>query len=560
MKLFDILDTTFENFDNTVRTYLSKTFDSLGMNYTSNQIFGVIYDGIKGIMQNVMFYIEDALTEQNIFTATRKRSFYSLAKLSGYEPYYGSAATGTIILTPVISNIAPTEKTTKVFIRNHSAIMSRTTGTIYTLIMPTDEYVIDVSRPLMKHRIKIAQGVWASARFTAKGVNYETFQITHSSLYDKQYVRVTVNGIEYQQVPCLYDMDENELGYTMSAGFDGAFEISFGNGAHGKAPQKGDSVVVEFLTHDGTRGNIISPGVESFVMQSAVYSSAGTTVSADEYFTMSLEEPVTGGTDADTIDMVKSMIGYNSRSLVLASEDNYKQFLRRFSFIGRTSIYTDASSMTVTAGCLTNVMDKLSDPEEYLELDPESLLLTDEQKSMVKTTIKNSGKAFAGIKFEFSDPVIRKFAGVCYVKLKEDSTRDAAKANIRNAIAKYFMNLPESTTFIPKSDLVKVALESDDNIKSFDIDIISDAAEQAWKNGYWNKYVQRLVNGVFTYVPVKTLYESTVTPCMDAYGNIHLDSTVELAVLSGGFKYYPDKTDRKSEDSIRVNTLDILFI
>jgi hypothetical protein len=216
--------------------------------------------------------------------------------------------------------------------------------------------------------------------------------------------------------------------------------------------------------------------------------------------------------------------------------------------------------MKITAGCLTNVADKLADPEDYLELDASSLLLNEQQKDMVKTTIKNSGKAFAGIKFEFSDPVIRKFAGICYVKLDEPSGRDAAKANIRNAIAKYFMNLPESTTFIPKSDLVKAALASDDNIKAFDIDIISDAAEQAWKNGYWIKYVRRMVNGVYDYVPVKTLYEEGVTPCMDSFGNISLDSTVELPLLNGGFPYWPDKSDHKTSDNIRLEALQVLFI
>ena len=123
------------------------------------------------------------------------------------------------------------------------------------------------------------------------------------------------------------------------------------------------------------------------------YASSGATLKPEDYFTMTLDEPVTGGTDADTIDMVKSMIGFNSRSLVLASEDNYKQFLRRFSFIGRATIFTDASSMTVTAACLSNVLDKIRDAEDYLDLDVSKLCLTEKQKDMVKTTIKNSGKA-----------------------------------------------------------------------------------------------------------------------------------------------------------------------
>ena len=87
MKLFNIMQTAYENFDKSVRTYLAKTFNSLGLQYTHSQIFGVIFDGVKGVMQNMMFYIEDALTEQNIFKASRKTSVYSLAKLSGYEAY-----------------------------------------------------------------------------------------------------------------------------------------------------------------------------------------------------------------------------------------------------------------------------------------------------------------------------------------------------------------------------------------------------------------------------------------------------------------------------------------
>ena len=69
MKLFNLMQTAYQNFDTTVNNYLSKVMNSLGMAGTHSQIFKLIFDGIKGVMQNAMFYIEDALTEQNIFTA-----------------------------------------------------------------------------------------------------------------------------------------------------------------------------------------------------------------------------------------------------------------------------------------------------------------------------------------------------------------------------------------------------------------------------------------------------------------------------------------------------------
>lgn len=560
MRLFNIIDTTFENFDNTVRSYLSKTFNSLGLNYTSNQIFGVVYDGMKGIMQNLMYYIEDAFTEQNIFTATRKRSFYSLARLSGYEPYYGSAATGTLVVTTNVTNQVPSKQTTKIFLRNHSSLMNENTGASYVLMLPANDYVIDISKPLMKHQLKIVQGVWTSSKFVAKGDAHETFTITASSLYDKQYMKVTVNGEEYSQAACLYDMTEDSKEYLVACGFDGVFEISFGNGVHGKMCNKGDSVIVEFITHDGAQGNIINAGSATFRLMSPCYNAAGNSIAADEYMSFAIDEPVSGGTDADSVELVKSMIGYNSRSLVLASEDNFKQFLKRFSFVGRTTIYNEPSSMTVTANCMTNVMDKITDAADYLELDTADLLLNDDQKAMIQHSILNSNKIFAGVQFKFDDPVIRQFAAICYVKLKENYGRDVTKANITNAIAEYFMHLPDNTTFIPKSDIIKAVLESDDNIEAFDLDFISKYNEDAYFKGQYDRLVRRMVNGVYKYVPVKTIYDYINTPGLDAYGNIQLDSEMEIALLHGGFNFYPNKGIRDKKNAIAMDTLQILFI
>ena len=70
MKLFKNIETTFDNFDESIKSFLSKAFNNLGLQYTNTQIFGIIFNGIKGVMQNIMFYIEDAFTEQNVYTAT----------------------------------------------------------------------------------------------------------------------------------------------------------------------------------------------------------------------------------------------------------------------------------------------------------------------------------------------------------------------------------------------------------------------------------------------------------------------------------------------------------
>lgn len=560
MKLFKVIQTSFENFDKSVRDYLSKTFNNLGLEYTHNQIFGVIFDGIKGIMQNVMFYIEDAFTEQNIYTATRKKSFYSLAKLSGYEPYYGSAATGNIIVNTFVTNGNVGKGTSKLFLQNGSIIKNKETGYNYTIMLPADSYIFDLSKPLVKHNLKIVQGVWSEGNFLGTGMNFETFNANTTDLFDKNYLEVYVNGEKFEQAACVYDMTENSKEFVCNVGFDNTFSIMFGNGIFGYKIQEGDSITIRFIVHAGEDGNIINTSSANWTILSPLYNSYGNPLSADNYLNVKLASPVSGGTDADSVELVKDMIGYNSRSLVLANENNFKQFLKRFSFIGQTSIISEPNSLTVVASCLRNKTNEITEPEEYLELESKDLLISDREKEMVIDALSNSNNTFTGMSFEFQDPIICKFSMICYVKIASTYNRELAKTNIRNAVATYFMNLPENTQFISKSDIINRVTEADSNIESFDFDFISELNENAYNDGYYIEYKQRIINGVYKYIPVKTIYDKTNTPGLDQIGNIQLNSKLQIPLLHGDFYYYPNKESNDKATSIKTESIQVMFL
>ena len=560
MKLFKIIQTSFDNFDNSVRDYLSKTFNNLGLEYTHNQIFGVIFDGIKGVMQNVMFYIEDAFTEQNIYTATRKKSFYSLAKISGYEPYYGSAATGNIIVNTFVTNANVGNGTSKLFLQNGSIIKNKETGYNYIIILPADSYIFDLSKPLVQHNLKIVQGVWSEGNFTGTGKNFETFSANTTDLFDKNYLEVYVNGEKFEQAACVYDMTENSKQFVCNVGFDNTFSIMFGNGIFGYRIQEGDSIKIRFIVHAGEDGNIINISSPNWTIVSPLYNSYGNPVSADNYLNVKLATPVSGGTDADSIELVKNMIGYNSRSLVLANENNFKQFLKRFSFIGQTSIISEPNSLTVVASCLRNKTNEITEPEEYLELESKDLLITDREKEMVITALSNSNNTFTGMSFEFQDPIICKFAMICYVKIASTYNRELTKTNIRNAVASYFMSLPENTQFISKSDIINAVTDADSNIESFDFDFISELNENAYNDGYYIEYKQRVVNGVYKHIPTKIIYDKTNTPGLDQIGNIQLNSKLQIPLLHGDFYYYPNKESNDKSTSIKTESIQVMFL
>ena len=99
MKILDLLQTRYTEFQNQVRVYLSKTLKNYDENYGNNTILGQLINVLGSAVQNVLLYIEDGLTEQNKFTVQRKKSIYSLAQLGGYNPSLGKAASCMVRMT-----------------------------------------------------------------------------------------------------------------------------------------------------------------------------------------------------------------------------------------------------------------------------------------------------------------------------------------------------------------------------------------------------------------------------------------------------------------------------
>lgn len=561
MKLFTIMQTSFDEFDRTIKSYLAKTFNNLGLQYSHSQVFGVIFDGIKGVMQNAMFYIEDALTEQNIFKASRKTSVYSLAKISGFEAFYGSAATGNIIIRQKKSGV---NVHNKIYIKHGTEIYNKLNGMTYSICLPNDFYIIDLSKPLLSHQLKIVQGTFKSNKYVARGIALETIHMSSLELFDRDYVNVFVDGVKWDPVNSLYDMIPGEKQYLISIGYDNAFDITFGSDDFGTQLNPGQNIVIEYLKHGGTTGNIFVNDSSIFEIKSTLYNTAGDGVDGNEYFNIVLKNGASGGCNSDSISLIRNMIGKNSRSLVLASEDNFKLFFKRFSNIGYVNCWSEVNSMIITVTCLKNFSSLIKTPTDYFNLNiNKDLLLNLEEKEMIKNTLSNSKKSFAGITLKFRDPIIRKFAFICYVKADNVYNQQIISDGIKNTLASYFINKLENTQFIAKSEIIKKCLDENPNIKSIEIDIISQLAEQTYYNGYHEEYYLEYVNGTYEYITKKVLYEKESTPGLDNYGNISLNSKLEVPLL-GRFNYYPNKEidiNKKNKiDSVNIQPVQVLFI
>ena len=560
MKLFKTIETSLENFDTTVRSYVTKVFNSLGLQYTHTQLFEIIYETIKGVMQNIMFYIEDAFTEQNIFTASRRKSIFSLAKISGFEPYYGTSAGGTLICKMHINNGLNMAKN-NLYIRNHSTVINKTTGILYSIILPTEYFVVNISNPLVEYQINIHQGLFQKVQYAAKGNDLETIHINTIELFDKQYVSVTVDGEKWEECACLYDMSNDGKEYILQIGYDNTFDIIFGNGIYGKKLTDGQVVEIEYLKHQGTLGNIVVGEAYNFQFNDYGVDTLGNNINLNNYLSLDINTCISGGSDADSIEFIQSMVGYNSRSLIYSSADNMKLFLKRFSFIGYNNCFASLKYNKIYIIALQNINSLYKqDKFKYFTLENNDLLLTEDQKNMIITTLENSNKTLAGFSVEFIDPIFRKYSLIFYVKVKNNYDKDIVKELINKTILDYFINISYDIKFIPKSDLINIILNNDENnlIDSLDINIISEYNEQAYIAQEYVSYVSDVVDDGQQYVVNK--YTLNNTPGLDVFGNISLNTIIEIPRICGGIKYYIDKTSNVNQDSIITKPIEIYFI
>lgn len=560
MKLFKVIETSFENFDNTIRTYLTKALGAAGYQYSYSQIFATIFEGVKGVMQNAMFYIEDALTEQNVQTAYRKSSVFSLAKISGYEPYYGSAATGIINCDVALTN-PDSIGTNKVYIKNGSTIINNETGLQYIIKLPTDFIVIDLSKPLITTQFKVVQGAIKSGGYVSTGEPLETLHIVTSGLYDRDYIEVFVDGEKYESVECLYDMLPDAKEYVISTGYDNELDIMFGNGTYGKQLRSGQSITVKYIVHGGISGNISLDDETDFTFNNSIYDSNGKVIKNVDFLQLYLASSITGGAESDTIENIRNMIGYNSRSLVLASENNFRYFLSRFSFVGQSNIWCDNNSLEINIACLSNYKNTMHTTDEIFNAySNKKLLLDKNQKQMILDSINNSNKTFAGVTVKFIDPIIYKYAFIVFVKLKQDYDKLSVKGFISDAIANFFIQLPSNVSFISKSEIIKHILENVPYIESLDLTIVSDADELAHKNGYYYKYELTNVNGTQKYIKVKKIYDNTESLGLDEFGNIKVDGKIEIPIVSNCVHYDPERSTSKNKSISKLDAVQCIFV
>lgn len=549
MKIFTALQTQWGEFMNGVQRITSEKLGRTGA-YGPSNIIGQIYTVLNGAVQNLMLYIEDAFTEQNVYTAQRKKSIYSLAKLSGYEPSLGSASKCSIKL---IYNSESGLASSSVIIPNKTTLVSTQNGLIYNIILPHEACVFNVNQNNALSHVAVVEGVFETQEFTVEGGELYTINIPFNGDTDIDYMSVIIDGEVWERVDCLYDMQPDGKQYVAKTSLNKGIDLVFGNGQYGHILKRGDKITVEYLSHNGELGNINPDDDISFVFSSPLTDVLGNEVDGNSYFRVELEDRtgVSSGSYSETAKQVKEMIGYNSRSLVLADARNYKIFFNKFSFVGYNRCWSENGSLVVNALALKDYSQLCENGADYFSLNENDFKLSKSQEDSIKQAIIDSGQQIGGAIFNFVEPILKKYALFAYVKMKQDVLydEDLISNQIKNIIGNFFGNI-KSDIYVPKAELIQQIKNNIPQIDGVNIYFVSEDNEIAKHSiSQTGNYVTRVYN--YNYSTNKYEYkEKTIIASpgsdphigLDDHGNILLETDIFFPILKGGWKILVDDT------------------
>lgn len=540
MNIFTSKDIQFGNLIDSIQRYLNNTVGSAWLNASS--VFGQLIGVISAVGHNIMSYIEDSLVEQNKYTAQRKKSILGLAALSGYQPSQGKAACVMLRIAHKASNVGRTN----VVLPNRYQLCCTQNGLYYSLSSPNGDTVVTRGSGSFNIVLKAAQGRYENQRFIAKGGDLETFLLAHTGMIDEDYFIVRVNGNICTKEASLYDLrsssDITDRPYYLRYNPTGkGIDICFGNDTHGRVLTKGDIVTVEYLVHDGEAGNITYNSDVRFLFMDPLKDTHGEEVDGNAIFDVSLASPnaVTSGSNAEDIKQVREMIGFNSRSLVLAHPDNYHRFLSHYSFVGYNRTWCEPGSMVIRSLVMRNYKQHMNTGSDYFSLKESDFHLTDQQKDGIKNAIEASGSQLAGSIYDICDMDLAKYALFIYVNLKSGDKK-SIEAQIRSRVGNFFTNI-QSDSYIPKSDIIADLKENIPGIDGINCYFLSQKNEEAQYKGEYID-IQRKYNaasGTYTETQERVYVMPGTNPQLglDQYGNILIDKDFEFPVLMGGWRW-----------------------
>jgi len=508
--------------------FLQETFKQTKTIFTAASPFGQLLIVFENLSQLIFYYIEDSITELNIYEASRASSIYSLASLAGHNPSRAIGATAQIRIRP---KTGVTFENNIIILNDLLKLKCTNNGLQYVLELPQDELRLDLTNLAVVTVLGIRQGEVQSQTFTAKGIAFESYQMGLQNNYyiDHFKVNVYVNGEMWTKYESLLDIPRGDKGFIIKTGITNGLDLYFGNESFGKIPTLGSTIVVEYLSSEGAGGNIKVDDVRqiNFTFAETGFSIVGDEVNLNSVLEITVVSPPSFGVDPEEVELTRLIAPKASKNFALINVDNYEVLLHKLQMFSTVRVFLApppaptsntipavvAAAGLVVTGPITgvalpttasggintssiaaafggsslkrminlflipDVSQLFTNGSDYFKLNTDKFKLTNYQKNQLLNFIERSGTKMISTDIIIIDPIISRYVLNISVIGFEDVSNDIIKSDITNAIGQYFIKLSRHDR-VPKSDLIKI-IEEVNGVDSVSITILSELNEAA---------------------------------------------------------------------------------
>ena len=554
----------FSEIRDQVQNWLINTYNQADSVFSKASPYGQILMVIQEFTQLVMTYIEDVVVESNIYTATKQRSIWGLARLAGHNPTRSLSAQGTLAIKikpgadkpPNASYLMILDKTKIQCVSNNKKYfiqLGNYTGNL-KIDLKTSEII-----PL-----KIIQGEMETQTVTSTGLPLQSFNIKAKGNIENELVWITVNGENYEIVDSLYDMLKDEKLCMVKTAISGGIDIYFGNEDYGVIPPLGALININYVKSDGFTGNIFSKSntIEWKFLEPG-FSNTGEEVDLNKIFSVTIQKPLMLGADAESQELTKMIAPKTSRAYVLANPDNYISYLSRFnySFVDAYTTHEDdyiADDNVVYLFLIPNIARRLSKNTDYFTTDLKNFYLDEEEKNALIDHIDMSGMQIISTELQVVDPIITKYALNVYLRVYDTVDQPTLKNEITSKITDYLLNVNRRDK-VPKSDIIAL-IEGIKGVDSVNLSFVSETNERAIIEGF---YIQRVnvidkVRGITVVQENQIILQPGEDPSigLDDFGDIKIGLN-EMPIVRGGWydrygNFYEDGINHSQFGSLNI--------
>ena len=290
-------DLDFSSIKTNFKDYLKSQDKFKDYNFEGSSL-SVLLDVLAYNTQYNAYYTQMVANEMFLDSATQRSSVVSHAKLLNYIPKSSMAPTAYISLS-----FKDVDVPSLTLAKNISFLSESVDGKNYNFITTNSTTVNPSGNTATFTNIELKQGTQEVYTFTVDSTTNPTYsyEIPDNNI-DTSTIQVIVKASSvsteyqiYQPTDKYLDLDNSSLVYFIQEGFNGYYQINFGDGILGKKLNDGNVITISYISTDGTA----SIGANNFVLYDYVGNYA--------YDYITTVKPSAGGMDRESIPSIKSL-------------------------------------------------------------------------------------------------------------------------------------------------------------------------------------------------------------------------------------------------------------